>query len=56
MLLFLSKNNIRPLMMAFVANLTILGEVPGNPLPWICIAICYRVYQEKTQQIGRYVC
>jgi hypothetical protein len=53
---FSFKHKLFPVMMAFVANLTILGEAPGNPLPWICIAICYRVYQEKTQQIGRYVC
>jgi hypothetical protein len=51
---FLSfKHKLFPVMMAFVANLTVLGESPGNPLPWICIAICYRAYREKTQQMGR---
>jgi hypothetical protein len=50
---FSFKHKIFPVMMAFTANLIALGEAPGNPVPWICIAICYRVYQEKTQQIRR---
>jgi hypothetical protein len=42
-------NDLFPLIVTFLFYMIAVGAI-GNPIPWICTAICYRVYKERKQE------
>jgi hypothetical protein len=39
-------NHLFPVIITFLFYIIAVGAI-GNPVPWICMAICYRVYTER---------
>jgi hypothetical protein len=44
------ENKIFSLTCTFLFYLIVFGTV-GNPIPWICMALCYRVYKNNLTQL-----
>jgi hypothetical protein len=40
------ENELFPLIITFLFYMIAVGAI-GNPVPWVCTAICYRVYKER---------